>query len=86
MRPTTPLALSIKQVSDLTGIGRTKIFTAIRNGTLVARKYGRRTIVAYSDVVRWVDDMPKVRGHDGATHLEASKLPSALPRTSPNDC
>tara|TARA_Y100001001_G_C7994311_1_gene304097 strand:- start:707 stop:898 length:192 start_codon:yes stop_codon:yes gene_type:complete len=41
---------SIKEVAIVTGLGRTKIYEAINNGLLPAKKYGKRTIVLKADI------------------------------------
>jgi excisionase family DNA binding protein len=50
--------LSILEASALAGIGRTKIYEAIKDGSLPARKYGRRTIVLRTDVFRFLEALP----------------------------
>lgn len=50
--------LSIWEASALAGIGRTKLYQAIRDGSLPARKYGKRTIVLRTDVVRFLEALP----------------------------
>ncbi len=50
--------LSILEASSLAGIGRTKIYQAIRDGSLPARKCGRRTIVLRTDVFRFLAALP----------------------------
>ena len=52
------LALSISDVVDLSGIGRTSIFEEIRVGRLIARKCGRRTVVLRDDMLKWLDSLP----------------------------
>lgn len=54
------IAFTIDQAARATGIGRTAIFAAIKAGRLVARKNGRRTLIASSDLHQFVADMPKV--------------------------
>jgi excisionase family DNA binding protein len=42
-------AHSIEQACVLTGLGRDGIYAAIRDGHLVARKFGRRTLITDDD-------------------------------------
>lgn len=51
------LALSIKEVSVATGIGRTKIYAAINSGALRARKHGKRTIVLKGDLESFLQNL-----------------------------
>lgn len=46
----TPLSLSIENVRSITGIGRTRLYEAINNGKLKARKFGKRTIILRDDL------------------------------------
>jgi excisionase family DNA binding protein len=67
--PTTPLpvvpgaslgALRIPEVCRLTGFGRTTIYAAIKTGDLVARRYGRRTIVLEEDLQKFLRNLPTI--------------------------
>jgi excisionase family DNA binding protein len=58
---TTPIALSIPEVCKISGLGKTKIYDAIKRGHLVARKYGRRTVVLYEDLVEFLRNLPRTR-------------------------
>ena len=42
------------------GLGRSKIYQAIREGELVARKIGKRTVVLDDDLKRYLEHLPKV--------------------------
>ena len=48
------IALSIADVVGLTGIGRTKIYEAIRDGELPLVKIGKRSLVLDEDVRSWL--------------------------------
>jgi excisionase family DNA binding protein len=39
------LSLSVEEAAEATGIGRSKLYEAMRDGLLQARKFGRRTII-----------------------------------------
>ena len=56
----TPLAFSIAEACAIARAGRTAIYQAIRDGQLVARKRGRRTIILSDDLRRWLDSLPAV--------------------------
>ena len=56
-----PIAYDIPTVIEMTGIGRTTIFGEIRDGKLVARKIGRRTVLMATDVRKWLEATPTVR-------------------------
>lgn len=55
------LAYPIEQVPVVSGVRRTKIFEAIRDGHLMARKIGRSTIIEHAELVRFLASLP-IRG------------------------
>jgi hypothetical protein len=55
---TTPLAYQIEAASDAAGVSRTRIFEAIRNKELTARKAGRVTIIETLELQRWIRSLP----------------------------
>jgi len=54
------LSFTIEQAVKATGIGRTAIFAAIKSGRLVARKNGRRTLIASGDLQKFLTSLPVV--------------------------
>ena len=50
----TPVALSISDVIAAIGIGRTKVYAAIRAGELPTVKIGKRTLVLADDLRMWL--------------------------------
>ena len=50
--------LSIPEACHVAGIGRTKIYQAIADGELKARKYGKRTIVLRTDLQSFLSGLP----------------------------
>lgn len=52
------LAFTIDEAVDRSGIGRTKIFEAIKLGKLTARKAGRRTIILNDDLSNFLKALP----------------------------
>jgi excisionase family DNA binding protein len=55
------LGLSPDEAAISAGVSRTKIFEAIRDGALTARKSGKATIIEPAELQRWVRSLP-VRG------------------------
>jgi excisionase family DNA binding protein len=53
--------LSITEACDVAGIGRTKIYQAISEGQLTARKFGKRTLILRTELQRFLDSLPTVR-------------------------
>lgn len=54
------ISFTIEQAVKATGIGRTAIFAAIKSGRLVARKNGRRTLIASNDLQQFISNLPTV--------------------------
>ena len=52
-------AHSIRECCALVGVSRDTIYGAIRAGRLVARKLGRRTLVADGDLRSFLEGLPK---------------------------
>jgi excisionase family DNA binding protein len=57
-------AHSIAETCALTGLGRDTVYAAIRDGLLVARKVGRRTIVVDDDLRQFLAALPRAGGHE----------------------
>lgn len=51
------LSISIEAASKLTGIGRTKLYQAINQGTLKAKKFGKRTIILKEDLNTFLSNL-----------------------------
>jgi excisionase family DNA binding protein len=52
------LALTPDEAATAAGVSRTRIFEAIRDGTLTARKSGKATIIEPSELQRRVRSLP----------------------------
>jgi excisionase family DNA binding protein len=57
------LGLNPDEAATAAGVNRTKIFQAIREGELTARKSGKLTIIELSELQRWLRALP----HRGRT-------------------
>ena len=54
-------AFRIPEVCLRAGLGRTSIYAAIKSGALIARKYGRRTIILAADLEAFLTKLPSGR-------------------------
>lgn len=52
--------LSVPEACAVAGISRTKIYESMADGTLVARKYGKRTIILRDDLRQFLAALPIV--------------------------
>ena len=59
---TLPIFLSVKTSVHMSGMSRSSIYEALKRGDLTARKAGRRTLIAYSDLKAYLDALPEYRG------------------------
>ncbi len=49
---------TVEETAALSGIGRTRIFAAIKDGKLKARKFGRRTVILTTDLQAFLESLP----------------------------
>jgi excisionase family DNA binding protein len=57
-----PLAHTIKAACQVSGLGRTTIYAALKAGSLSARKSGRRTLILAHDLEDFLNKLPPARG------------------------
>ena len=55
------LAYSIDEFVKVSGLGRSFIYEAIRNGDLTARKAGRRTLITANDAKNYISGLPPAK-------------------------
>jgi len=60
--PDGKLACSIKKFADLTDFGRSTIYEAIKDSSLVAQKMGKRAVITAPDGMRWLKGLPPANG------------------------
>jgi excisionase family DNA binding protein len=63
-------AHSIEETCVLIGLGRDIVYTAIRDGRLVARKLGRRTIITDEDLRQFLAGLPRYGDHKQASNAQ----------------
>jgi excisionase family DNA binding protein len=65
------LSLTPEEAAESTGFSRTRIFQAIRDEELTARKDGKATVIEISELLRWLRSLP-TRGRPPAMEATAS--------------
>jgi excisionase family DNA binding protein len=55
------MALSVAEAAAEAGVARDKVYEAIREGQLVARKWGRRTLITYEALHRFINGLPPLQ-------------------------
>ncbi|MBM3557417.1 MAG: helix-turn-helix domain-containing protein [Alphaproteobacteria bacterium] len=53
-------ALSLDEACVRAGLCKASVYKAIKSGRLVARKNGRRTVVLHSDLLAWLNSLPRI--------------------------
>lgn len=53
---------SVNDFCQWARIGRTAFYAELKAGRLIARKFGRRTIIPVSEAEKWLDSLPAIRG------------------------
>ena len=56
------LGLTIAEAAFAAGIGRSRLYEAIADGQLTARKFGARTVILRSDLNSFLDALPAMNG------------------------
>jgi excisionase family DNA binding protein len=56
----TPFAYTVPEACEISRIGRTSLYQAIRAGELRAVKRARRTLVLAEDLRRWLENLPSI--------------------------
>jgi uncharacterized membrane-anchored protein len=56
--PLPRISMTPEEASIATGFSRTRVFNAIRDGEMTARKDGKATVIETVELVRWVRSLP----------------------------
>jgi excisionase family DNA binding protein len=57
MKTMTRLLYSMAEAWETLGIGRTKLYALVADGSLKTVKIGRRTLIEHEELVRYVDSL-----------------------------
>jgi excisionase family DNA binding protein len=69
------MALSVAEAAAEASVGRDHIYGAIRDGRLEARKFGRRTLITYDALHRFLHQLPPLKPMRAATRRRNSPRP-----------
>ena len=64
--------LSVLEACAVAGLGRTKLYQAIADGSLRARKYGKRRIILRDDLRQFLSDLPIISSEGSSPIAGAS--------------
>ena len=54
------ISLNLKQAVEVTGLSRSSLYNAMRDGALPALKSGRRTLILADDLDKFIKSLPKM--------------------------
>jgi len=54
----TPISITIPDAVKASGMSRTSIYEALKRGDLTACKAGRRTLIAFADLQKYLASLP----------------------------
>lgn len=57
----SPIALSLREASEVSSKSRSKLYEAIKGGKLRAVKDGRRTLVMVRDLEAYLESLPALK-------------------------
>ena len=56
---TVRLSVSIPEAITITGLSRTSLYVAMRRGELIAKNAGRRTLIEYAALEKFLSSLPQ---------------------------
>ena len=65
-------SLTPDEAAESTGFSKTRIFQAIRNRELTARKDGKATVIETDELLRWLGSLPTRGRHPPMTDVARS--------------
>lgn len=61
MEKLEPITLTIPDAVKASGLSRSKIYEALKNQGLTAKKAGRRTLISYQELQAYLASLPEYR-------------------------
>lgn len=56
-----PAAFDVMGAARYIGMGKTSLYAEIKAGNIVAKRFGRRTVIPRSELDNWLASLPKLR-------------------------
>jgi hypothetical protein len=53
------LGFTVEEAVQVSSLGQTSIYKAIKEKQLIKRKYGTRTVITRTDLIAFLDNLPK---------------------------
>jgi excisionase family DNA binding protein len=53
-----PLCVTLRQASEMTGLGKTTFYELFKEKKLSRRKVGRRTVILMTELSQFIDTLP----------------------------
>lgn len=63
-----PISYTIEQACVVSGIGRTKLYEVLDSGALPAKKWGKRTLILRSDLMKFLSSLESYSPEVGGKH------------------
>lgn len=82
-RGIAPIAVPITAAARLVGVSRTRIFQAVRNQELTARKAGKTTLIGVNELKRWFNSLPTRGASTNGSNLRTGGSRSASTAVTP---
>ena len=59
--PPPPIYATVQNFCTMTGISRSTLYEALRDGKVMARKIGTRTLISVKSGLAWIEQQPAYR-------------------------
>ena len=76
------LLFTVADLGEATGLGRTTLYSEMKQGRLRAHKCGRRTLFRAADVEAWLGTLPEMSPRAAADNVSSSRASTNLPNAT----
>ena len=57
----TPIAVTIPVAVEVSGLSRSRLYEALKDGSLSAKKAGKRTLISFAELEAYLARLPEYR-------------------------